>query len=203
MTWTTAMSSTAWHVEKQTTLENAKDSVRHQLYRYDSCIFPYGLDGTDVQDLAHTLIESWNVTDAESLVICEQCSIVWWELGSRLSQIADMHSSVVYESINDFVKHRKRKILKEKCAECEQQLVITTYFTKNPHLFVVSLPNTKVHINNSLMLNVGDNALIFKLKSIVYYGSFHFNCLMFDSIFHCVFHNSMCIGSKIKGVGTI
>lgn len=189
-------------VRKQITLENARDSVRHQLHQHNASAFPYGTDGTDVAELAHIMINDAHV-GSESLVICDSCSKVWRRSNARLSQITHIHGASNIETIRDIVDERSKKVLSELCEKCKQSMVAVSHFHTDPYIFVVVLTNTKVHINRSEWLNVGEKSVKFRLKGIVYFGGFHFTCLLFDRAMNCVYHDGAETGSDLVDIGNI
>lgn len=51
------------------------------------------------------------------------------------------------------------------------------------------------------MFDIGDTSHKFKLKGIVYFGGFHFTCIIFDAQFNCLYHDGMTTGSKFLNMG--
>ena len=91
-------------------------------------------------------------------------------------------------------------MLSEHCKRCKQNIVILSQFQTDPHLFIVGLDKSKIQINKSLLLDVDGKLEKFKLKEIVYFGEFHFTCLLFDAKFNCMYHNSIATGFKLYEV---
>lgn len=81
---------------------------------------------------------------------------------------------VSHVSIKNIVEKKQRKVLSELCGQCKENKVIVTQFHTNPYIFVVALTSSNVHINRSLIFNIGDSSKKFKLKSMMYFEGFHF-----------------------------
>lgn len=185
---------------RQIRLKDTRDTVRYHLHGLNPRAFSYSRNGADVEELAYILMNDTNA-NLKSLVICEHCHKVWRKTHPRLGQIMNISHVAEEVSIKNIVEKRQRKVLSELCERCKENKIIVTKFQTNPHIFVITLTRSNVHINRLLMFNIGDTSYKFKLKGIVYFGEFHFTCIIFDVQFNCLYHDRMTTESRFLNIG--
>jgi len=199
-----------WDNSEQCSLEDVRNTIRLPLSQGDPESFPYdNKQGTDIYALVR---EVFSGSGCESTVqeICEMCETVcsessvtypFWHLDGNS---AGTVSKEFQKSLNGQLTRR--------CVYCRTKLVKSTRFSNDsPPVVILSLLNAKLKITQKIVVqsSTEDVKSSYRLRGVVYHGSYHFTARIIDSN-NCVwYHDGMTTGKdcvyegKWKDIGDI
>jgi len=199
-----------WDNSEQCSLEEVRNRIRLPLSQGDPESFPYdNKQGTDIYALVR---EVFSGSGCESTVqeICEMCETVcsessvtypFWHLDGNS---AGTVSKEFQKSLNGQLTRR--------CVYCRTKLVKSTRFSNDsPPVVILSLLNANLKITQKIVVqsSTEDVKSSYRLRGVVYHGSYHFTARIIDSN-NCVwYHDGMTTGKdcvyegKWKDIGDI
>jgi hypothetical protein len=176
-----------------TTLETARDTVRHSLYQKYPHYFPYGQHGTSISDLANFLFKP-NKTLASSFIKCVDCNNETNIMNSEMSYV--IHCP--YTFIGTTSKYFSEVLLHQqlhRCTLCNGRTNKITKFHNSPPVLILAMNNnTKLEISKNMSLLISTEITNYELKGIIYLGDFHFTCHLITSDYNIWFHDGRITG---------
>ena len=164
-------------------------------------MFPYGQDGTDVHDLANVLLDDTDDIIISTTEICSECNISKILFKYKIKHTIHLTaSSNLYASIQEYFTKREKQSLLNKCTHCKSIMTIQVEYSQFPDILFICLRDNNIHINKSIKLTASNHTTRYYIRGIIYYGTFHFNCLTFNKDKYGWFHDGITTGSKSKKV---
>jgi hypothetical protein len=185
--------------EDRNTIEQARDNVRHCLYRLDKDMFPMGHSFISVTDLILVLAQS-STSIAKISQECIHCDKVSSEkelssyfIELQISTLNIQSSDSVADVIRRFLNMKTLK----KCKDCNNEIYKNIYFNNMPYILFIHLPYTSVKISIKFKLN----NVLFKLRGIVYHGDYHYTARLMSSDGSVWYHDGMNNGNLTSAEG--
>ncbi|KIM79453.1 hypothetical protein PILCRDRAFT_35638, partial [Piloderma croceum F 1598] len=154
-------------------LESARNKIRHLLHQRMPGLFPYGLVGTAVNELAKQLLRSDNVIASawQQCIECENESNLHNDLQTCVIQCdydRDCTTSVCLQ------KRFRERHPRRRCAQCDGEIDNIMRFDVLPKILVLAMSDASVRVSKKISFHDDGSVVVFGLKGIVYFGDFHY-----------------------------
>jgi hypothetical protein len=185
--------------ENSQTLETARNKVRRILNQRDSAAFPNGTRRTNIGELADQLFWSDSVI-ASYIFKCTTCGLETEAQRDLQTCVLQCHQS--FEgSVSEYLKQVMSSHTSQKCTQCHGETDRITRFHKTPKLLTFSINGSSLRVSKKFKFVNGDDKVVYRLKSVVYLGEFHFISRIFRSDHSVWFHDGITTGRQCKGEG--
>ena len=154
-------------------LESARNKIRHLLHQRMPSLFPYGLVGTAVNELAKQLLRSDNVIASawQQCIECENESNLHNDLQTCVIQCDYDCDCTTYVCLQKrFREHHPRR----RCAQCDGEIDNIMRFDVLPKILVLAVSDASVRVSKKISFHDDGSVVVFGLKGIVYFGDFHY-----------------------------
>ncbi len=184
------------HETGNITLEDARNTVRYKLHHQNSQSFPVGLVGVDMKDLLNKMFQySPNAVLGQETTLCDSCGLHntssinidsnVYTFSADAWRRSDMHNLPESPSLGDTEQcallYFKSLRIPTPCSVCVRYLVVSKTFDLIPKLLVLHLGGQKMQISHKIVVQLNSRSYTFKLKGMIYFGSFHFTSQFVDN----------------------
>jgi hypothetical protein len=181
----------------QKTLENVRDEIRKLLHTNNKQSFPYGRAGTSLSDLASEIFSSHRKMSHQQEK-CTNCdfarSAKEGDLGSVFALDTDSTVSTSY-SLKQYGLEAE-----ENCPMCFSKMIIDIFYTEFPSMLLFD--HSAYHIKPSKIIKFNtEKAVKYRLRGLLYFGSFHFTSRILSSEGDVWFHDGIQTGNDFKSQG--
>jgi len=160
-------------------LEAARDIMRTRLYNIDHIMFPCGLNGCSISNLAEKLLLS-EVPVASVSLECKFCPLHLPVANERTTYIVHT-SSPVPNTTTGWWEHLLRHVSQHHCHQCLRPMDKVTAFNDIPNILMVTIGASMIGISEHMTFKDGETLIHMKLCGIMYFGDFHFTSCIIDS----------------------
>jgi hypothetical protein len=154
-------------------LESARNKIRHLLHQRMPGLFPYGLVGTAVNELAKQLLRSDNVIASawQQCIECENESNLHNDLQTCVIQCDYDHDCTTSVCLQRRFRERHPR---RRCAQCDGEIDNIMRFDVLPKILVLAVSDASVRVSKKISFHDDGSVVVFGLKGIVYFGDFHY-----------------------------
>ena len=208
------------HQTGQVTLEHARNMVRNQLHNINSEKFPYGQNGVEIKDLLSEMFQyNPNHAIGHELTFCQDCGLhplsyigitsnFYTFYRSTWQRSADIHNLPSSPDLGNteqcaalFLKSQR---ISTPCTVCRKDLVVSKIFYVVPELLVMYLGRqNSMHISHSFDVHLNSRSYTFRLRGMIYFGSFHFTSQFVDKDSNVWYHDGVSTGQKCELQGAL
>lgn len=186
------------------TLEAVRDEIRRDLHTLQPIVFPYGTNGTSVDQLVTSMLQP-DHTYGRISTQCVRCKYVLGGFETFLAHISVTMGSLAPGPSRNislatwFKNHLQRK--SQMCPKClsadrgHVRMTRTTTFKTLPPLLFVLLSDEHILLDSSLKLNCSGRKVTLKLRGIIYHGAAHFTSRLITPGGVAWFHDGITTGS--------
>jgi hypothetical protein len=188
------------YLNKKSTLEAVRDSVRKKLHAQIPTQFPYGTTGTSVGALASVILSS-NKSVAISTPKCTKCEYTEPAMDDMLGFVLHENEEIPKSTSNwlTSLEHETH----ENCPRCSAALRQPIAFKAVPNLLVFEINSRNVKISKTIKFVQGDETVVLNIRGLIYYGEFHFTSRIIGSEGNVWYHDGMTTGSTCESEGNI
>jgi hypothetical protein len=172
------------------------------LHNNDPVAFPSGHRGTSVGTLVTRVLHP--ITSVPELYLhCSQC-----DHNTLISNENKVHRMIYISSnatgstpqVLDNHMHHHSEII---CFNCNTPFPSKTHFSRTPKILAFDLTDRNVTLSTKVSVMGVTCSTVLYLRSLIYYGDFHFTCRIIDISGNIWFHDGMTTGNTSINDGKI
>ncbi|TFK59089.1 hypothetical protein BDN72DRAFT_781231 [Pluteus cervinus] len=171
------------------TLDSVRDGFRELLCLSYRLHFRFGQFTSVDQILLYTLASHYNVLSSSTS--CPHLHVV----NGPEAPIKNCYVSIAGVAGNNIplisILNNCTTECVNECGACGYQLIRTYKLITAPPILFVDTSMYAVDITTQVIVNVGGQNHMYKLHSIIYFGNYHFTCVVIDSANKMWFHDGM------------
>jgi ATP-dependent exoDNAse (exonuclease V), alpha subunit - helicase superfamily I member len=179
-------------LERRSSIEAVRDSVRYLLHRLNPHLFPTGHVGTCVGDLI-TKLFSLNRSIAFFKAICSTCG---YEKPSINKWFGCMHyvPSTYTDSTSSWLN---QSINCKTCPRCTGSLSKYIFYTEEPDILIFAFDNfSKLQVSHKIQLVVNEKHITLDLSGLIYFGQFHYTSCITSRNGNIWYHDGITTKNK-------
>ncbi len=161
------------YLKGELSLEDVRDSVRHQLHIEDPDAFPLGDIGASVGRLASEMLRTSHFI-ASSQLVCTTCDYEGAERDHRLGYVLcpaeSQSNSRSTSKLVENLSHEGRN----PCPECMGNTTKDVFYNDPPKLLVIEYPGSSMKTSHKIKFETDTGLVYLHLRGVIYEGGYHF-----------------------------
>jgi hypothetical protein len=174
------------------TFEQVRDNWKTVLHTVDPVMFPTGMHGIIVADLAKELLK---VTEsiASSQHQCSRCEYAEDPIDDKLTYLLQADNST-NNSTNNWVNTLSQTTYR-RCPTCNHGMTQVLFYNEVPKIVILEYPMKNIKTSHKLQLMTDEGQVQnINLRGIVYHGGYHFTSRIVSCEQHIWYHDGINTG---------